>query len=104
MWPRTVGIDSWLDSALLLIACFLPIVGSVWAIPRPRQGALAMISAVGIYALFCVASILEKLARHKAFGWDWAPFYMFVVPTLILAITIYLTSRPKHRAFRDDAI
>jgi len=104
VWPRTVGIDSWLDSTLLLLACFLPIVGAVWAILRPRRGALVMIAAVGIYGVFCGVRVLEQLARRQSLGWDWGPFYMFVIPTTVFAVTLHLSSRSKQDPLRDSPI
>jgi hypothetical protein len=52
-----------------------------------------MLAAVGFYGLFCGVSVVEEFARGESLSWDWWPFYMFVVPTSVFAITIYLSSR-----------
>jgi len=52
-----------------------------------------MIAAAGIYLLVCAIRSAEVLVKGERLTWDLRPFYMFVVPSSILAVAILLCSR-----------
>ncbi len=99
IWPRTIRSDPWVDSTLLLIACFLPILGAILAIFRPRQGSLLMITAIAVYVLFCAVRVVEDLTRGEHPSWDGRPFYMFVIPSTVFAVAIFLSTRRKRPSY-----
>jgi len=82
-----------LEHVLLLTACFLPLPGAVWCLLRPRAGARLILAGVAVYLMFCLTAVLEQVKRGEQLGWDFRPFYMFVIPSTVIAIVIRVTTK-----------
>jgi len=95
VWPRTLSSDPRADIALFLAACFLPLVGAICAIFRPRTGSYVMLAATGVYLLVWILGSLEVLASGERVAWNSRAFYMFVVPSSAFAVAILLGSRRR---------
>ena len=102
LWPRTVGIDPWIESAPIVVACFLPVIGGAWAVLKPRSGALLILAAVASYLLAYAIRVVELLVHGESIPWVPQPFYMFVVPSSIFAVAIFLTAGRKPSSFHQD--
>jgi hypothetical protein len=96
--PRRGTGTSLPDEALLIAALFLPIVGALWSVFRPRSGSLILLTSVGLYLIFCAVRALEQNLAGQAVGWDPHPLYTFAAPSALIALLILLTAKEARHS------